>query len=78
MSAWTRTATSSPTRGSRRCNGSSAAIRSVLAGTGDRRAFAGDDVVDAQGLDVVRTPAQVGPLVQPFISNNIAFRNVPA
>lgn len=33
--------------------------------------FAGDDVVDAQGLDVVRTPAQVLPLADPFITTTI-------
>ncbi len=31
-------------------------------------AFAGDDVVDASGLDVSRSPGQVAPLVQPFIA----------
>ena len=31
-------------------------------------AFAGDDVVDSGGLDVSRSPQEVGPLVQPYIA----------
>lgn len=55
-----------------------AAIRSVLAPS-DRRAFAGDDVVNpTTGLDVVRTPEQVRVAVQPFVANTLAFTNVPS
>ncbi len=55
-----------------------AAIRSILAPT-DRRAFAGNDVVDpTTGLDVVRTPAQVLTAVQPFVANRLSFTNVPS
>ncbi len=39
--------------------------------------FAGDDVVDAQGLDVVREPAEVLPLADPFVVNAIDASGLP-
>ena len=40
--------------------------------------FAGDDVVTpANGLDVVRKPAQVLPAAQPFVKNPITGANLP-
>jgi hypothetical protein len=52
-----------------------AAIRDLLApGTA---AFAGDDVVNAQGLDVVRVPSQVLPLADPFITTTIVATGLP-
>ncbi|MGH7720018.1 MAG: ferritin-like domain-containing protein [Gemmatimonadaceae bacterium] len=39
--------------------------------------FAGDDVVNAQGLDIVRTPAQVATLVDPFIVTVIDTSALP-
>ena len=53
-----------------------AVIRDLLApGTA---AFAGDDVVNAQGLDVARTPEQVLPLADPFILTNIDASGLPS
>lgn len=40
--------------------------------------FAGDDVVNAQGLDVVRTPAQVLPLADPFIATTVTIGTQPS
>jgi hypothetical protein len=40
-------------------------------------AFAGDDVVNAQGLDVARVPTQVLPLADPFILTNIDASGLP-
>lgn len=39
--------------------------------------FAGDDVVDAQGLDQSRTPAEVLPLADPFITTPIDASGLP-
>jgi hypothetical protein len=52
-----------------------AAIRDLLAPR--TAAFAGDDVVNAQGLDVVRVPAQVLPLAAPFIVTTIDASGLP-
>ncbi|GAA4416859.1 hypothetical protein GCM10023187_48720 [Nibrella viscosa] len=53
-----------------------AAIRDVL--MPKTAFFAGDDVVEPMtGLDVVRTPLQVLPLAQPFISTPISGANLP-
>ena len=52
-----------------------AVIRDVLDSTG--RAFAGDDVVNAQGLDVAREPSQVLPLADPFITTQISIGTQP-
>ena len=54
-----------------------AVIRDILApGTAS---FAGDDVIDANGLEVpVRTPAQVLPLAQPYITNAITISAQPS
>ncbi|MBA2458513.1 MAG: ferritin-like domain-containing protein [Gemmatimonadales bacterium] len=52
-----------------------AAIRDLLnPKSGD---FAGDDVVDAQGLDVVNTPADVFAAADPFIVTEIDTGNLP-
>lgn len=40
-------------------------------------AFAGNDVVDAAGLDVARLPSQVLPLAAPFILTPISARQLP-
>lgn len=39
--------------------------------------FAGDDVVDNNGLDVVRTPAQVLPIAQMYINETITATRLP-
>lgn len=53
-----------------------AAIRDLL--SPKTTSFAGDDVVAvATGLEVSRTPAQVLPLVQPFVVNVINGANLP-
>lgn len=52
-----------------------AAIRDLLAPK--TAAFAGDDVVDPQGLDVVRTPAEVFALADPFITTEIDGSTLP-
>ena len=54
-----------------------AAIRDIRNPT-DGRAFAGDDVVDAQGLDVVREPAAVLAAADPFVENAITIGRQPA
>jgi hypothetical protein len=52
-----------------------AMIRQLL---GPATAFAGDDVVTTdKGLDVIRMPAEVLPLVQPFIKEKINGNNLP-
>ena len=53
-----------------------AAIRDLLMpGTAS---FAGDDIVDpTTGLDVVRTPNQVLPIIDPFVVNAVSIINVP-
>ena len=53
-----------------------AAIRDIRF-PNDGRAFAGDDVVDAQGLDVVREPVQVLTAADPFITNTITIGRGP-
>lgn len=40
-------------------------------------AFAGNDVVDAAGLDVARLPSQVLPLAAPFILTPVSARQLP-
>jgi len=52
-----------------------AAIRTLL----DPRTghFAGTDVINGDGLDVVREPSQVLPLAQPFIKTMITANNLP-
>lgn len=52
-----------------------AAIRDVL--QPKTAFFAGDDVVNAQGLDVARVPMQVLPLADPFILTNIDASGLP-
>ena len=54
-----------------------AAIRDIR-NPDDGRAFAGDDVVDAQGLDVVREPAAVLAAADPFVTNAITIGRQPA
>lgn len=39
--------------------------------------FAGDDVVDANGLDGAKAPADVLALVQPYVTNKISGANLP-
>lgn len=53
-----------------------AAIRSIF--QTDPRAFAGDDVVDAMGLDVARPPSEVlsSSNAGAFIANTIELRNI--
>ena len=53
-----------------------AAIRDIL-NPNDGRAFAGDDVVNAQGLDVVREPVAVLTAADPFITNTITIGRGP-
>jgi len=52
-----------------------AAIRDLLAPK--TAAFAGDDVVDEQGLDVVNTPADVFAAADPFITTEIDGSTLP-
>jgi hypothetical protein len=52
-----------------------AAIRDLL--NPKSRDFAGDDVVDEQGLDIVREPAEVLPLADPFVVNAIDASGLP-
>jgi len=52
-----------------------AAIRSLLRPKSGF--FAGDDVVNEQGLDVVRTPADVFALADPFITTEIDGSDLP-
>ena len=52
-----------------------AAIRDLIAPK--TIAFAGDDVVDANGLDVVNTPTAVLSAAQPFVKNPISGSNLP-
>ncbi|CAN5505696.1 ferritin-like domain-containing protein [soil metagenome] len=54
------------------------AIRDLIAGPSDRRAFAGDDIIDANGLDVARTPQQVLAAASDFVRTTIELRNVPS
>jgi hypothetical protein len=52
-----------------------AAVRDMLDTTG--RAFAGDDVVDANGLDVAREPDVVLAAADPFVVNPITIGRAP-
>ena len=52
----------------------SAAIRNLL--SPDSVAFAGPDVVDANGLDVMRAPADVLALADPFIVTEVTANNL--
>ena len=52
----------------------SAAIRNLV--SPDSVAFAGPDVVDENGLDVVRTPAEVLALADPFIVTEVTAMNL--
>ena len=52
----------------------SAAIRNLV--SPDSVAFAGPDVVDENGLDVVRTPAEVLALADPFIVTEVTATNL--
>jgi len=52
-----------------------AAIRSTL--RSDRRAFAGDDVVDANGLDVLRRPQEVLQAASAFVVTEIDASGLP-
>ncbi len=52
-----------------------AAIRSIL--DSDPKSFAGDDVIDANGLDRAMTPSQVLAAASPFIITEINASNLP-
>lgn len=52
-----------------------AVLRNLVVPNSD--AFAGDDIIDGNGLDAVREPAQVLPLAQPFIRQRISGSNLP-
>ena len=52
-----------------------AAIRSLL--DSNRRSFAGDDIIDEQGLEITRTPAQVLMIASDFIRTPISAANLP-
>ena len=52
-----------------------ATLRTLIYGVGT--AFAGDDVVDADGLDVALLPSQVLPKVAPFIATPITAYQLP-
>ena len=52
-----------------------AVIRNVLAPFSE--AFAGDDVVDENGLDVVRLPSEVLPAADPFIVTPVSANQLP-
>ena len=52
----------------------SAAIRNLV--SPDSVAFAGPDVVDKNGLDVVRAPAEVLALADPFIVTEVTAMNL--
>ncbi len=52
-----------------------AAIRSIL--DSDPKSFAGDDVIDANGLDRAMTPAQVLAAANPFIVTKIDASDLP-
>jgi len=43
----------------------------------DRRAFAGDDIIDANGLEITRTPSEVLMMAAPFIMTEINATNLP-
>ena len=50
-----------------------AAIRDLLVAN----SFAGSDVIDANGLDVVRTPGEVLPLADPYVTTTINASGLP-
>lgn len=52
-----------------------AAIRDLLSPLS--ASFAGDDIVDANGLDVKYTPAYVLGAADPFITTQISYNNLP-
>lgn len=52
-----------------------AILRDVLSSMS--ASFAGDDVVDAAGLDVARVPSQVLPLAAPFIATPVTATQLP-
>jgi hypothetical protein len=52
-----------------------AAIRTLLGG--DPRGFAGDDVVDANGLDVLRRPPEVFAAAGPFLRTQLDASGLP-
>ncbi len=52
-----------------------AAIRSIIAGEADYKAFAGDDVVDSNGLDLARTPAEVIDLAGGFFVTPFTYKS---
>lgn len=52
-----------------------AAIRSIL--NSDPTSFAGDDVIDAQGLDKARMPNEVLTAAAAFVKTPINFSNLP-
>ena len=52
-----------------------AVIRNVLAPFSE--AFAGDDVVDENGLDVVRLPSEVLPAADPFVATPVSANQLP-
>lgn len=53
-----------------------AVIRSLVS-PNDPKAFAGDDVVNAMGLDMARTPAQVLAIAGTYITTRIDASNLP-
>lgn len=54
-----------------------AIIRDLIVPLDDDAGFAGDDIIDANGLDVVRLPSQVLPLAAPFIATPVTARQLP-
>jgi hypothetical protein len=40
--------------------------------------FAGSDVIDANGLDLVRTPTQVLAIARPFLKSQLDASNLPS
>lgn len=52
-----------------------AAIRSLL--NSDRTAFAGDDIIDDNGLDAARTPSEVLSMASAFITTTIDASGLP-
>ena len=52
-----------------------AAIRSILASS--NTSFAGDDIINSDGLELTRTPNEVLPLAQNFIVEQIDGSNLP-
>ncbi|MAW95017.1 MULTISPECIES: ferritin-like domain-containing protein [unclassified Leeuwenhoekiella] len=52
-----------------------AAIRSIINPTGDFKAFAGNDIVDDNGLDAAYTPTKVFENAGPFIVTPFTYKN---